>query len=151
MNVDFYLFEKINQFAGRISFLDNLAVFIADKFGYLLILTLFLFLLKNKNYWLMIAQAIGSAILARLVIVNIIRSIWERPRPFIENNVNLLISHETSGSFPSGHTAFYFAIAVVVYFYNKKLGIIFFIASFLISLARVFRAFIGLLIFWLVP
>lgn len=138
MNVDFYIFEKVNQFAGKWPFLDNAAIFLADKFGYVLIIFLFLFLQKDRKYWLMIVQAMSSAILARLVIVNIIRLIWERPRPFIENNVNLLIFHDSSGSFPSGHAAFYFAIATVVYLYNKKIGILFFIGSLLIVLVRVF-------------
>ncbi len=139
MNVDFYLFEKINQFAGRFPFLDNIAIFFAKYFEYFLIFFLLLFLIKNfKKYWLMIIQSFGAAILSRFVITNIIRWIWERPRPFVENNVNLLLSHDPSGSFPSGHAAFYFAIATIVYFYNKKIGVLFFVASFLISLARVF-------------
>ncbi len=139
MNVDFYLFEKINQFAGRFPFLDNIAIFFAKYFEYFLIFFLLLFLIKNfKKYWLMIIQSFVAAILSRFVITNIIRWIWERPRPFVGNNVNLLLSHDSSSSFPSGHAAFYFAIATIVYFYNKKIGVLFFVASFLISLARVF-------------
>ncbi|PIQ06905.1 MAG: hypothetical protein COW72_01430, partial [Candidatus Nealsonbacteria bacterium CG18_big_fil_WC_8_21_14_2_50_37_10] len=69
---------------------------------------------------------------------NIIRWLWPSPRPFIESQVNLLLSHEPTSSFPSGHAALFFAIATVVYFYNKKAGILFFLASFLISISRVF-------------
>jgi len=71
------------------------------------------------------------------VIVELIRWIWQRPRPFVQNNVNLLLTHNAS-AFPSGHAAFFFAVSTIVYFYNKKAGILFFIASFLICLARVF-------------
>ena len=163
MNLDFYIFEKINQFASQYDFLDKLAIFFAKYFEYFLILFLLLFLIKNpaperssvldqsrtapmesglvrglKKYWLMIGQAFGAAILSRFVITNIIRWIWERPRPFVENQVNLLISHELTSSFPSGHAAFYFALSTVIYFYNKKVGVLFFIGSFLITLARVF-------------
>lgn len=138
MNFDFYIFEKINQFAGRFPLLDKIAVFMADKFGYLLIICLFLFLLKKRKYWLMIVQALGAAIFARLIITEIIRWLWLRPRPFVGNQVNLLIPRDSAGSFPSGHAVFYFAIATIVYFYNKKIGIIFFVGSFLICLARVF-------------
>ncbi len=139
MNVDFYIFEKVNQFAGQYVFLDNLAIFFARHFEYFLIFFLLIFLIKNFiKYRLMVVQSFGAAILSRFVVTNIIRLIWHRPRPFIENNVNLLLSHEAESSFPSGHAAFYFAIATVVYFYNKKIGILFFIGSFLVTLARVF-------------
>ena len=137
--MDLYLFQQINQFAGQWPFLDKIAIFFADNFGYVLIFCLFLFLLKNyKRYWLMMVKALGAAIFARYIIVNIIRWLWERPRPFVENQINLLLPHEATGSFPSGHAAFYFAIATVIYLYNKKIGILFFIGSFLIGIARVF-------------
>ena len=139
MSIDFYLFQKLNQFAGISPNLDKLAIFFAEYLGYILIFFLLLSLIKNfKKYRLIIAQAFTAAILARLVIVNIIRWLWPKPRPFIENQVNLLLSHEATSSFPSGHAAFYFALSTIVYFYNKKTGILFFIASFLISISRVF-------------
>jgi len=139
MSIDFYLFQQINQFAGHWPYLDAIAVFFAKYLGYILIFSLFLFLVKNwKKYWPMAIWALAGAVLARYVIVNIIRWLWERPRPFVENQINLLLPHEATGSFPSGHAAFYFAIATVIYLYNKKIGILFFIGSFLIGIARVF-------------
>ncbi|XOB41465.1 MAG: phosphatase PAP2 family protein [Candidatus Nealsonbacteria bacterium] len=150
MNLDFFLFQQINSLAGKWLWLDSLSIYFAEHFEHVLWFILFLFLLKNykpfaqlpviprlkKKYWPMIIQAFGAAILARLVVVNFIRWLWPRPRPFIENTVNLLLSHKAA-SFPSGHAAFYFAISTVVYFYNKKAGIGFFVASFLISISRV--------------
>jgi len=139
MSLDFYFFQLINSWAGQYSWLDNLGVFFAKYFGYLLIFFLLLFLIKNfKKYWPMVVKAFSAAILARLVIVNIIRFFYYRPRPFIANQVNLLLSDEPTGSFPSGHAAFYFAISTIVFLFNKKAGTFFLIASFLISIARVF-------------
>jgi len=139
-NIDFYLFQKLNQLAGNWPWLDNLAIFFARYFEYFLILVLFLFLAKNlKKYWPMVVQSFLAAILARLGIVNFIRWLWQRPRPFVANHINLLFSYNPAEpSFPSGHAAFYFAIATIVYFYNKKAGLGFFLASFLISISRVF-------------
>jgi len=150
MNIDLFLFQFINQFAGRSACLDDTAIFFARYFEYFLILFLFLFLVKNlKKYWPMVAQSFLAAILARLVITNFIRWLWPRPRPFVENYINLLFSYNPAEpSFPSGHAAFYFAIATVVFLYLKEVyprpkfwwgaGILFFIASFLISISRVF-------------
>ena len=145
--MDLYIFNLVNQFAGRWPVLDNLAIFFADKFGY--ILAAFMVVLFWKK-WRIIIQAFASAIVSRLIITNIIRWILPRTRPNGELD-----------SFPSGHAAFYFAIAAVVYFYNKKLGILFFIASFLMGLSRVFSgvhwpsdiiggALVGILSTWLI-
>ncbi len=136
--MDLYFFNLINQFALRWVCLDALGIFFAKYFEYVLLACLLLFLVANfKKYWMMIIEAGAAAVLARLVIVNLVRLIAPRARPFVENNVNLLLSSNES-SFPSGHAAFYFAIATVVFFYNKKAGILFFVAAFLISIARVF-------------
>ncbi len=136
--MDLYLFQQINQFALKWFWLDVLGIFFARYLGYILIFCLFLFLiLKIRKYWSMFLQAFISAAFTRFVIVGLIRWIWPRPRPFIENNVNLLLTHN-SPAFPSGHAAFFFALSTVVYFYNKKFGVLFFLASFLICLARVF-------------
>jgi len=173
MNLDFYIFQKINQFAGKSVCLDGLAIFFAKYFEYILILALLLFLVKNfRKYWPMVVQAFSAAILSRFVLTNIIRWLWPRPRPFVGNHINLLFSYNPAEpSFPSGHAAFYFAIATVVLLYLKKVyprpkfwwrtGVLFFIASFLISISRVFSgihwpsdilagALVGILSAWLI-
>lgn len=138
--MDSFLFEAINQWAGKFFWLDALAVFFARYFEFFLIFVLLVFLAKDyKKYWKILLEAAIAAVLARFVIVEIIRWLLPSPRPFVENNVNLLFNYDPSAaSFPSGHAAFYFAIAAVIYFYSKKAGIFFFISAFLISLARVF-------------
>ncbi len=45
--------------------------------------------------------------------------------------------YEKNWSFPSGHAAFFFALSTAVYFYNKKWGVFFFIASSLLSIGRI--------------
>jgi len=139
MNVDLYLFQYINGFAGKSVCLDFLAVFFADYIQYFLVAILFIYLIKNfKKYSPMVVGGLVSAVFARFGVTEIIRFFYHRARPFMENNVNLLLNHENSYSFPSGHTAFFFALSTVIYYYNKKAGIIFFIASFLISISRIY-------------
>lgn len=161
-NIDLIIFKGINQFAGKMAWLDGLVIFFAKYFEYFLLSFLFLFLLKNfKKYKNMIILCFCSAIFSRFVITEIIRYFYFRSRPFIDYHVNLLLKHSNSGSFPSGHAAFYFAISTIVFFYNKKIGILFFLASFLISFARVFSgihwpsdilfgALIGISLSWLI-
>lgn len=137
--MDFFIFQQINQFAGRWPLLDALGIFFAKYLGYFLVFFLLLFLIKNfKKYWPMVIQGLSAAILARLGFAELIRIFWNRSRPFVENHVNLILEHSASSSFPSGHAAFFFGLSTVVYFYNKKAGYLFLIASLLISVSRVF-------------
>ena len=136
--MDAFIFQKLNELAFRNVWIDSLGIFFAEYFPYILVLCLVLFSLLNlKKYWTMVILALSSGALAR-GITEFIRFLWSRPRPFVESNVNLLLKHSETASFPSGHAAFFFGISAVVFYYNKKAGLIFFIASFLISGARVF-------------
>lgn len=139
----------MNQLAGKWVCLDSLAIFFTIFFEYFLIFFLFLFLFLNfKKYWKMVVLTFIAVVLSRLVLVEIVRWLVPITRPFIEHEVNLLLEHSSTPSFPSGHAAFYFALSMVVFLFLKKLksrpkywpGIVigFFLASFLISISRVF-------------
>lgn len=136
--LDVQIFNSINNLAGQYLWLDTFAIFFAEYLPWILIVFLFLFLLKDfKRYWKMVFLGFFVAILTR-GFVEIIRWFLPRPRPFIENNVNLLLSHLNVPSFPSGHAVFFFALSTIVYFYNKKIGILFFVSSLLIGFSRIF-------------
>ena len=142
--MDYYLFQQIHNLAGRWIYLDSIGIFFAAYFQYILVgaLLIFLFLGKDKEELkknrLIVGLSLGAVILSRLVLTEIIRWLWFRPRPFAEYNFLPLIPHDLSASFPSGHAAFFFALAAVIFLFNKKAGWWFLAGSFLISLARIF-------------
>jgi undecaprenyl-diphosphatase len=161
--MDTYFFNLINGQAFKCFYLDIAGIVFAKYFEYFLLFCLALFLIFNfKKYWKIISGALFGAVLSRFVIVEFIRWLWHRPRPFIAlGKMNLLFKYSDEASFPSGHAAFYFALSTFIYFYNKKAGILFFIGSFLICLARVFvgihwpsdilaGAIVGMLSAWLI-
>lgn len=138
--MDYNLFKYINNFAGKWVFLDSLAIFCAEYLIYFLVagaILLFFFIKKQERIRYLIL-IVSSVILSRLVITELIRLFWHRFRPFVDYSVNQLIEHSASGSFPSGHITFLFPLAAVIYFFNKKFGIAFFILSFSVGAARVF-------------
>lgn len=144
MNFDFYLFQQINNLAGHWPMLDSLGVFFAVYFQYVLSVFLLVFLFlgkdsaeKNKNR-LMVGLVFLSAGVARLGFTEILYQIFHRLRPFVAHQIHQLVAHDAANSFPSGHAAFFFAMAMVVYLFNKKLGYLFFAGAFLISVARIY-------------
>lgn len=160
--IDLYLFNLINQFTGKWAWLDYLGIFCAEYLGYVLLIVLVIFLATNfKKYWKMVAEAFVAAIFTRFVLAEIIRWLWFMPRPFVVLNfVPLIDQSPKEASFPSGHASFFFALSTIVYYYNKKAGILFYIGSFLIISARVFAgihwpsdvlagAIFGILMGWL--
>ena len=139
MNLNTFLFEKINSFALKSSCLDNLGIFFAQYFEWVLVLALILFLIKNRQRFLYLFSGVFfSTLLARGVITEAIRYFFPVARPFLINNVNLLLNPVPTPAFPSGHAAFYFALSAYIFFYHKKMGIFFFVGAFLISFARIF-------------
>lgn len=167
--MELFLFHFLNQWAGQCLCLDALAVFLAKYLGYLLICFLLAwlswdFLFRKERYLKtikIISLSLGAALFSRLIIVEIMRWLYFRPRPFVAEQVNQLLEHSASSSFPSGHAAFFFALSTVIFLYHKKAGLLFFIASFLIGLARIFvgihypldilvGAVIGILFGWLI-
>lgn len=142
--------------------MDFLIVFFGKYLGYVLIAGLLVFLLRDwRKHTSLLLQMITAAILSRGIITEIIRFLWHRNRPFIEQNFVPLIPHADSASFPSGHATFFFAIGTVLYLYNKKAGAIFLAGSALIGIARVLAglhwpsdivwgALIGIFSAWLV-
>ena len=84
-------------------------------------------------------EAVASAILSRFVFTEIIRYFYNKPRPFeVISGLQKLIEQTPGGSFPSGHVAFFFAIAGTFFIYNRKWGIAFFVGALLMGVARVY-------------
>jgi len=138
--MDKYLFNLINGLAGKSGLLDGLAVFFAIYSEYVLLFILAVLLFFSfKKHWKMVSSALIASAISRFAIASLIRFLWFRPRPFVNNSANLLIDYNAKeGSFPSGHASFYFALSTVVYLYNKKLGIFFYIFTVFMTLSRVF-------------
>lgn len=141
--IDLQLFNLINGLAGKSRVLDLLGIFLADYLGYFLILLALYLIFSRSTDWRIRYQSllftVLALILARGILTEIIRFFYNRPRPFAALEITPLLSHEAVASFPSGHAAFYFALALAVfYFLDRSWGWKLIGAAFLIGLARVF-------------
>lgn len=140
-DVDVYILNALNGLAASSPFVAALAIFFARYFPYVLVLLFvalaFLAMRQRKTYARALTLVpIFSALLARLVITNGIRFFYHRPRPFEALDVYQLIP-ESGGSFPSGHAAFFFALAAAIWFYDKRWGWVFFASTVLMCVARI--------------
>lgn len=119
---------------------DTVIVFLASYLPYLLVGTflLFVFLVassRQERFKILIVAGL-SVFTARFGVTELIRFFYQRVRPFDEFSVTQLLTSD-NWSFPSGHAAFFFALSTVVYLYNRKWGIGFFIATILVTASRV--------------
>lgn len=135
--MDLAIFQAINNVAGRWHWLDLAGIFFASGAGYVLVAVLVVLWFLKKDRWRMIVVSFLSAGIARGILVTLIRFFYHRPRPISVDAVHRLVVNN-EWAFPSGHAAFFFALSTGVYLYNKKLGIVFYIVSLLMGVARIF-------------
>lgn len=134
------MFEFFNSWAGRSRIFDALIVFFGQYFVYILVATLILWWFINTDKIKSrqaLTMAFFSFVIARFGVTEIIRAIFPRQRPYLAHQVVQLIPKGIEPSFPSGHATALFAIAMAVYFYNKKLGYWLFAVAAVVSVARV--------------
>lgn len=125
----------------RNEFFDTLIIFIADWLVWWMIFAVLAFALFKKISWKLGTQIIATAVFA-WALTEVFQIFYSSPRPFlILDDVRLLFIHGAYDSFPSGTTAFAFALATAFYlesrFLNKKIGAFFLIGAILIGLSRV--------------
>ncbi len=135
-SMDHQILLVINGLAGRYIVLDKIGLFLTDYFLYFALLGVALLWLK-KNVRVNVYAALASVLLARGVVVEIIKRLVDRSRPFEILDVHNLAMAEGSGrAFPSGHTAIFFSLAFA--FYGTKYFWPFLILATLASIARIY-------------
>lgn len=121
--MDKFIFQAINGLSHKWWPLDWLGVFFAEYLGYIMIVLAVFIFLKEKNwrrriYFFCLAWL--SVILARGIITEIIRFFYHRSRPFLDLQIQPLINHDVTGSFPSGHATIYFALALAIFYFIQQ-------------------------------
>ncbi len=140
MFFDDFLFWQIHFLVGRSSFLDSFGIFLASYLPYLLFLGFIIFILKQKKFsskvFIFLFAGL-TAILSRGLITEIFHFFYYRLRPFTVLDFRPLI-FASGNSFPSGHASFFFALAAILFYFNKNLGGWFFVLTLVNGFARIF-------------
>lgn len=105
----------LDQFFKWISIINN--------YGILIILLILGFVI-NKNYR-RLGLLLAGILIANTVLVDVIvKPLMAVPRPFTYiDTIELLVKQPLSYSFPSGHTASMFCLAISLFYVKRKWGI----------------------------
>jgi undecaprenyl-diphosphatase len=117
----------------------NLLIIFGAKylvFVIILIAAMFAYRLPAENRKELLIFALFALPLAYMS-AKIASVLYFNPRPFVVGNFTPLIAHAADNGFPSDHTLLSAAVATVVYFFHKKLGIGLLTLSVLVGLSRV--------------
>lgn len=118
--------------------MDIIAILIAEKLHIVVMLLGIASVSSIKN-----TQRLQVLVLASFVLPLIFVSsrgasfLFENPRPFLVNDFTPLISHASDNGFPSDHALLVFAIASIVFTFNKMAGAGLFLLAVLVGVGRV--------------
>lgn len=143
LNFDYQLFQIVNGWAGKAGWLDQWMELSASYTHYFIAFIIALFWFRGKNVDLreknqkMVIYAVFSAIVA-LLGNTVLGFMFERPRPFVDHAVTLLLKHSADYSFPSDHSAVAMAMAFSLLAVYRKWGGSFIILTLIMMFARVY-------------
>ncbi|HVO29011.1 MAG TPA: phosphatase PAP2 family protein [Candidatus Paceibacterota bacterium] len=134
------IFQFIHQFAGRYPLLDDLGIFFAQWLAYALVIGFLVLVLgqgsSRRKLYLFAEGALGI-ILARGILTTAISFFYNIQRPFAFYGFTPLIGASGS-SFPSGHAAWFFALAMAAWYADRKWGVWYFALATLMGIARIY-------------
>lgn len=119
--------------------MNLIMIFIAKYFYIISILGIIIFIIKQPRA-IKKSIIICSAIIAPLsyLIAKVSGVFYYDPRPFVMGHFVPLIAHAPDNGFPSDHTLLAAAIAMIIWFYNKRISYWFWGITFLIGIARIY-------------
>ena len=129
----FYFFYN---FAHKSVLVDQAVVFTALYLPYLVPFLAFAYLLfyrRSFKDFIFVFFTAGVAV----VISKILKILIHTPRPPLALEGVQSLFEKTSYAFPSDHATFFMALAVAIFFINKKAGLVFLALALLIGIARI--------------
>lgn len=142
MSFDAWVVVVLNSIIGYSRWIDLFWVFVTSYFGYLLIISMVAYWIlqksENQNAYRNLLFIFCVMVLSSFIFTEGIHYFWHRLRPFLAlPDIHVPFAQAGSSSFPSGHTATYFALAFGMYHFNKGVGRWYLAGASLIALSRV--------------
>lgn len=138
VGMDLQVFLAIYSLTGRWQLLDQFMIFSARWLPYVMIAAAVIWFLDGPRRNRFVLVAFGAALLARFVIVSTIYAVYDVERPFEMLSAVVPLVASSGPAFPSGHAAFYTALAVGLFLHRRRPAIPFLTAAALVVFARVY-------------
>jgi undecaprenyl-diphosphatase len=135
--MDIYFFQLINGISGHFAWLDSFMIVTAQYSPVFLALVLALLYLSFREKSQRAALLAGISAFLALGIGQVIGWIVNRPRPY-SLATHVLIGRTVDSSFPSDHATLAFAVALLLWYYHKKLSLSLLALALMLSFARVY-------------
>ena len=148
-NINLILFHMINGVAGQQHYLDRSILFLTSYVAYGVCIGVGMYwiffrpvqgngAIQKKRFH---AQAIefSLSMFVTWLMVKSIKLLAAFPRPFVTlTDIHVLSPNESGYSFPSGHAAITAALATALFYYNKRLGVVLYLFSFVVGMSRIY-------------
>ncbi|MGG1556468.1 undecaprenyl-diphosphatase [Paenibacillus ferrarius] len=135
--IDYHVFQAINQLGNNYSVLNPLMKILASKAEYVFYVGVVVYwFTRQEKHRRMVAQSLFSATIA-LAISGILGHFFYRDRPFVTHAVLQLIPHSANASFPSDHATAAFVIATSIWIFSRRSGYIWFLLAASIAFSRI--------------
>lgn len=135
------LFLSLHSLVGQSAVFDFIVYAFSDAVGLAFIFAILVVILFREKGLRSRARYVFVTffpVLPALVYSEVLKRLFQAPRPdYALHDFEPLFEFGGFDSFPSGHATVYSALALSVFFYDKRLGIIAFIFALAISLSRV--------------
>lgn len=135
---DYTLFHAVNGLATRNGALDAVMIASAKYLPIVFALALVALWLSWHHRNQRAALLAGASALIALGIGQLIGKALPRSRPYVGHAIHQLIPPSLDTSFPSDHAILGFAVAVMIWRYNRRVGGALLILATLMAFARVF-------------
>ncbi|WP_026881579.1 undecaprenyl-diphosphatase [Clostridium akagii] len=140
MNLE--LFRLINNLANKNKILDDIMIFFTNYVPYMFMLILVVLfiggIVKKNSKYQKAAINVFIVTVINLALNFLIGNIFYVNRPFVNNKVNLLLPHVQDASFPSDHATGTMSIALGLGKYNRLIGTILTMLSFVVGFSRIY-------------
>ncbi len=135
--MDLQLFHFINGLSGHFTWLDAFMKAMALYSPVLLALVLVILYLSYREKSQQAALLAGISALVALGVGQVIGVLVHRARPYAYA-LHVLVAPTADKSFPSDHATLAFAIAMLLWYYHRKLSIGLFALAVLIGFSRIY-------------
>jgi len=134
--MDYKIFRRINQLAGRYSVLDMLMILISQKVRYVFIFMLIVMWFQGDSQRKVTRYAVISAAFT-LFVNTLIKCFYFKPRPFMKRRVGILIPSKMNSAFLSKHTLLTTAVSTSIFLRERVLGSVMWGLSLLTGFSRI--------------